>query len=77
MEVMFACPLCRAATGRDVRIRAELDLETRYVTVVDLVGCEHAVRFGQIHAFSEADERSLIDAALTAWEQLDALLHAR
>lgn len=70
MEVTFACPLCRARKGRDVRIVAELDLETRFVTVADLSGCAHAARFGEIDALSEDDERALIDAALTAWEHL-------
>jgi hypothetical protein len=69
MDVTFPCPLCRGRAGRDVRIVAELDLETRYVTVADLSGCAHAARFGEIDALSEDDERALIDAALNAWEQ--------
>jgi hypothetical protein len=72
MRVVFACPLCQETAGRRVRLVAELDLETRYVTVADLSGCAHAMRFGEIQALTEEEERRLIEAALTAWEDLVA-----
>lgn len=72
MRVSFECPLCHAAGGRRVPLVAELDLQTRYVTVADLSGCPHAMRFGEIRQLTGEEERRLIDAALTAWEDLVA-----
>ena len=66
--VTFLCPLCRE-DGRRVRIRAELDESTSYLTVGDLSGCVHADAFGRIGPLALEHERRLIHAALAAAER--------
>ena len=61
----FPCPLCGDG-GRLVLLEAELERDGELLVVVDMHGCRHANRFGNLERLTIDQEWRLIEAALGA-----------
>ena len=66
-RAVVLCPLCRDG-GRPVLLEAEIEREGELLVVVDLRGCRHANRFGNLERLTVDEEWRLIEAALGAYD---------